>query len=213
MSFAITLRSAARWLLGTGPAQAASRPPFPRPPGRITEAAFTLLETMVASAVIVIALGAIFLVSSRCMGITRSSQGVGVASAILQERMQQLQAANWETLTDSDSYLDQVWTDPEDGTTENVDGLLKNATKSMSALRLANIVESVRVSAYRPIVVATPEPAAITARRAASVATLTSSMTNLADEKMVRVDLRLTWTEGSAALPRSLGLSAVVARK
>lgn len=168
---------------------------------------------MVAAVVVIIALGAIFLVSNRCIGITRCSHNVAVASAILQERMQQLQATPWETLTDSESYQDQVWTDPETGTTENVAGLFKNATQSGSALPLVNALESVRVSAYRPIAVTAPEPVAITANRTASTATLTSAATNLVDEKMVRIDLRFTWNEGTSALPRSLGLSAIVARK
>ncbi len=175
--------------------------------------AFTLLETLVAAFVVLTAMGGIFAVSSRCMGIIRCSQSVGVASAILQERMQQLQATDWETLTDSESYTDQVWTDPEDGTTQNVDGLLKTATQSATALQLQNLVETVRVSAYRPVADATPEPAAITATRTGSTVALTSAATNLVDEKMVRIDLRITWTEGKSALPRSLGLTAIVARR
>ncbi len=174
---------------------------------------FTLIETLVAATVVVIALGAIFLVSSRCMGIIRCSHNVAVASSILQERMQQLQATDWETLTDADSYTDQVWTDPADGSTENVNGLLKNATQSASALQLVTAVESVRVSAYRPVAIAVAQPAAITVNRTATTTSLTSAATNLGDEKMVRVDLLLTWTEGKAALPRSVGLSAVIARK
>ncbi len=182
-------------------------------PLRRSRRAFTLVETLVAATVVIIALGAIFMVSSRCMGIVRSSQSVGVASAILQERMQQLQATDWETLTDSDSYTDQVWTDPEDGTTENVAGLLKSATLSAGAFQLQNAVETIRVSAYRPVAVAAAEPAAIVASRTATTPTLTSATTNLGDEKMVRIDVRLTWTEGKAGLQRSLGLSAIVARR
>ena len=168
---------------------------------------------MVAAVVLVIALGSIFLVSSRCIGIIRSSQNVAVASAMLQERMQQLQGTDWETLTDSASYTDQVWTDPETGTAENADGLLKNATRAITANEQAGFLESVRVSAHRPIAVATPEPAAIKATRTATTATLASATTNLGDEKMVRIDLRVTWTEGKAAVPRSLGSTAVIARK
>lgn len=174
--------------------------------------AFTLIETMVAAVVVLIAMGAIFQVSSRCMGIVRSSHDVAVASAVLQERMQQLRSAGWEALTDSEAYQDQVWTDPDDGTTENSDGLLKKATLSGVRLQARGLVESVRVSAYRPVAIADPEPAAITATRNASTATLTSAATNLVDEKMVRIDLRITWTDGRLAVPRSLGLTSVVAR-
>lgn len=175
--------------------------------------AFTLIETLVAGAVIAIAMGSIFLVNSRCMSIILNSQNIAGASAILQERMQQLRATEWERLTDSESYTDQVWTDPEDGTTENVDGLLKYATKSGAPLREMGAIESVRISAYRPVASASLEPAPITATRNATSATLTSGETNLVDEKMVRIDLRLTWTEGRMRKPYSAGLSSVVARK
>ena len=75
-----------------------------------------------AAVVVLVAMGAIFLVSSRCMAMIARSQSIATASALLHERMQQLQTTDWETLTDSESYQDQVWTDPEDGTKENVDG-------------------------------------------------------------------------------------------
>lgn len=186
---------------------------FPEGSMRRSVRAFTLVETMVAAMVLVIALGSIFLVSSRCIGIIRSCQNVAVASAMLQERMQQLQGTDWETLTDSESYTDQVWVDPETGTSENADGLLKTATRASSAIEQAGFLETVRVSAYRPIANAAPVPAAITATRTVTTATLTSGATNLVDEKMVRIDVRVTWTEGKAAVPRSLGSSAVIARK
>lgn len=197
-------------------------PPAERPfsqhaPGRRARrslGAFTIVESLVAGVVVLTAMVAIFLVSSRCMGIIRCSQDVAVASAALQERMQQLQSTLWETLTDSDSYQDQVWTDPEDGTMENVDGLLKNATQSGVELQQRDAVESVRISAYRPVAVVGPAPAAaITATRTAATATLTSAATDLVDERMVRIDLRLTWTDGRLRIPRSLGLSAIVPRR
>jgi hypothetical protein len=158
-------------------------------------------------------MGAIFLVSSRCMGIIKSSHDIDIASAMLHERMQQLQDASWETLTDSESFTDHVWTDPEDGSTENVDGLFKNATQAGSELRQRGIVESLRISAYRPVALATPEPTPITATRSATAATLTSAATNLVDEKMVRIDLRLTWKDGRLGLPRSLASSSIIARR
>ena len=183
------------------------------PAGWQRRAAFTLVETLVAAVVILTALGAIFAVSSRCTGIVRSAQDIAVASAILSERMQQLQASPWEDVTDSESFLDQVYTDPEDGTTENIDGLFKTATRSGSDARLSGIVETVRVSAYRPTPIADPIPAPISARRASNVASLTSAASSLVDEKMVRVDLRLTWTDGRMGLTRSLPLSAIISRK
>ena len=60
---------------------------------------------------------------------------------------------------------------------------------------------------------AAPVPAPITVTRNATTATLTSGATNLVDEKMVRIDLLLTWTDGRVPVARSLGLSSIVARK
>jgi hypothetical protein len=176
-------------------------------------AAFTLVETLVAAMVVMIAMGGLFLVGSRCMGMIARSQNISVASAILHERMQQLQTTSWEILTDSESYQDQVWTDPEDGTTENVDGLMKNATQAAAIGRLDGVVEKLRVSAYRPTASTAPVPGAITVTRNATTATLTSAASNLVDEKMVRIDLRLTWTDSRMRLPCSAGLSCVVAKK
>lgn len=175
--------------------------------------AFTLLEVMMAMMVILTTMGSIFLVGSRCMGIIQCSQDVATASATLHERMQQLQATPWETLTDSESYADQVWTDPETGTTENVDGILKTATGTGGELRQRGAIESVQISAYRPIAGAAPNPAPITVTRTATTPTVTSAATNLVDEKMVRLDLRLTWTDGRMRVPRSLAASSLVARK
>ncbi len=175
--------------------------------------AFTLIETLVAAVVVLISMGAIFLASSRCISMINSAHDIALASAMLHERMQQLQSTAWETLSDSDSFTDQVWTDPEDGTTENMDGLLKNAPKAGGVLQARGAVESIRISAYRPAPIATPEAAAITATRQANSAILTSGETNLVDENILRIDLRLTWTDGRMALQRSLASSAIVARK
>jgi hypothetical protein len=149
------------------------------------------------------------------MSMISNSQNVAVASAVLQERMQQLQSTDWETLTDSESYQDQTWTDPEDGTTESATGLLKAATQSATSSRLEGLVESVRISAYRPAVSAVPDPGVITVTRngTTGVVTQTGAAANLVDEKMVRIDVRLTWTDSRMRLPCSSGSTAIVARK
>lgn len=166
-----------------------------------------------AGVVVLIAMGAIFQVSSRCMTITRCSHDVGLASAMVHERIRQLQATPWETLTDSESYSDQVWTDPEDGTEEKVDGLLTDEAKAGGTLRQSGTVESVRVSAYRPNPEASPEPEPITVKRTSTGPAVISEPTNLVDEKMVRIDVRLTWTDSRLGIPRSLGASTIVARR
>ena len=174
---------------------------------------FTLLETMMAAFVILTVMGAVFAVSAQCIRMNKSAHDVSVASSALNERVQQLQNTDWETLTDSDSYTDQVWTDPVDNTTQNVSGLLKTATVAGGELRNQGGLESVRISAYRPTANASPVPTPITATRNATTAALTSAATNLVDEKMVRIDLRLTWTDNRTGTQRSLASSRIVARK
>ena len=173
---------------------------------------FTLLETMMAAFVILTVMGAVFAVSAQCIRMNKSAHDVTVASSALNERVQQLQNTDWETLTDSDSYTDQVWTDPVDNTTQNVSGLLKTATVAGGELRNQGGLESVRISAYRPTANASPVPTPITATRNATTAALTSAATNLVDEKMVRIDLRLTWTDNRMGTQRSLASSRIVAR-
>ena len=172
---------------------------------------FTFLETMVAAFVILTALGAIFAVSNQCMRYGKTTQDVAVASSALNERMQQLQNTDWGTVTDSESYTNQVWTDPVDNTTEFVDGLMKNATAAGEELLREGAVESLSISAYRPTASADPIPAPITVTRNATTATLTSLATNLVDEKMVRIDLKLSWADRRLGAQRTQTLTRILA--
>ena len=174
---------------------------------------FSILEALVASMVILIALGAIFQMSGRCMDIVRCSRNVSMASAMLHERMQQLRSTNWETLTDSESYANQTWVDPEDNSTESVAGLLEDSSSCGADLRQLGTKETVTVSAYRPNASALPVPTAITAVKDSAGSRVTPAATDLSDELMVRVDIRLTWNDGRRGGARSLGVSSIVARK
>lgn len=176
-------------------------------------AAFTLVETLVAAAVTLGVLGAIFFASSHCLQVTKVSGAMGSASAVVAERLQQLQGTNWEILTNSESYSDQVWTDPEDNTTETVHGLLKNPTQAGADLRAEEAVEVVTISAYRPTPSASPIPAPIVATRSGTSVTVSSPATNLVDENLVRIDVRLTWTDGRARTQRALAVSGIAAKR
>ncbi len=174
---------------------------------------FSLVETLIASVVVLTAIGGTFATSTQCIRLNKSSHDISAASSALHERMQQLQATDWETLTDSESFKDQVWTDPVSGRTENVEGLMKNATVAGIEVRRQDAVESVTISAFRPVASASPTPTPIAVTRTATAATLTSAASNLVDEKMVRIDMRLTWTDKRVNQPRSLAVSGLVARR
>ncbi len=194
------------------------RPLRRRSPGRILRGlhafgGFTILEALVASVVILVALGAVFQVSARCMDIIRASRNVSLASAMLHERMQQLKSTNWETLTDSESYTRQTWVDPEDNSTETVEGLLDDSPRCGSELRQLGSLETVKVSAYRPTANGAPLPTSITAVKDSTGSRVTSAAADLSDEMMVRVDIRITWNDARKGTARSLGISSIVARK
>ncbi len=174
---------------------------------------FSLIETLMAAGVVLIAIVGIFMTSSQCIRINQSSHDVAAASSALHERLQQLQATDWETLTDSESFKDQTWTDPASGRTEVVDGLMKNATIAGIEVRRQAAVESVTISAFRPVASASPTPVPITVTRTTTAATLTSAASNLVDEKMVRIDMRLTWTDSRVKRARSLAVSGLLARR
>ncbi len=184
-----------------------------KPRCRTAAAGFTIIDSLVGAVVILIALGGVFQVSSRCMAIISGSHNVGVASAMVQERIQQIQGIPWEMLTDSDSYTDQVWVDPEDGTSENYNALLKNATVSGAQLVPWGVREYITISAYRPVATTAAVPTPIKMTLNSPAVTVTSSPSTLVDEQMVRVDLRITWTDNRLNVPRSMGTSALIAKK
>lgn len=132
---------------------------------------------------------------------------------MLHERMQQLRITNWEALTDSDSYVNHTWIDPEDNSTERIPGLLEASSNCGLELRQLSSVETVTVSAYRPNASALPVPTTITAVKDSTGSRVTSPASDLSDELMVRVDVRLTWNDGHRGGTRSLGVSTIVARK
>ena len=147
------------------------------------------------------------------MDIIRASRNVSLASAMLHERMQQLKSTNWETLTDSESYERQTWVDPDDNSTETVEGLLDDSSHCGSELRQMGSLETVKISAYRPTASGAPLPPSITAVKDSTRSRVTSAATDLSDELMVRVDIRITWNDARRGGARSLGISSIVARK
>ncbi len=197
------------------PSGAGTRSALAIPPasGSGNSAGFTLIETLAAGVVILIVLGAVFLASGYCIRSSKTTHDVAVASSAVSERLQQLQQAGWEDVTDSDSYSDQTWTDPVDKSTEFAPGLLKELTQAGSEIRTQGGIETVRISAYRPVASAVPIPTPISITRTATAVTVTSAATNLVDEKMVRIDVRLAWTDSRMGAARSVAVSGVVARK
>lgn len=138
-------------------------------------AAFSVMEVMLAAAILAIVAGSLFAFNSQVMNVMRRSTVSSYASQVIQERMEQFRRAAWTELTsnypplnaDSDSttydgdsgdpdptvYADDVYaTDfPYDlsDLDSSVPGLLDvMSVSTMSAAQLPNVVERVTVECY-----------------------------------------------------------------
>ncbi len=91
------------------------RPQAPRGRGRRLQAGFTILETAVASALLVLFLTSLFALNSTVMRMLRSASETATASQEAQARLEQVRLANWNQITRStwvhDTLLTQLRTD------------------------------------------------------------------------------------------------------
>ena len=152
---------------------------------------FTLVETTLAIAMLAIFIAMLMVMNSNILGLLRNSKDNVAASQALQERVEQMRIANWLQITDA-TYLS---------------GTLFS-TPSESAGVLPSAVEKITVSAYPP---KTGSVAARVVRSNGSAQIITSNDA-LKEERMVRVDLELTWTGFPKNRPRLRATTAIIAK-
>jgi hypothetical protein len=156
-----------------------------------SQSGFSLLESAVATTLAGLFLSMLMVMSSNVLGLLRTSKDNVSASQALQERVEQMRIANWLQITDSD-YL--------------ADALL--AAGSDSAGNLGSPIETVTVSAY-------PAKAGFTAAQATrqnGTNQVISSNAALKDERMVRVDISLTWKGFPRNRQRVRATTALIAK-
>ena len=168
-------------------------PTLLRASGRKTAGA-TILEVVLAGAIVALFLGSLFVLNSTGIGIVKAHRETAAANLCLQERLEQSRAANWSEITEADWIKAQILQAPAPGS---------------SLLR--NLEEQITVSVYPP---PSPAVAATSVRRRpdGQVEILSRmSATTLAAIQTVRVDFRDTWTSARNGRTRVRETSTVLA--
>lgn len=146
-------------------------------------AGVTLVETMMAVALVAVFFVSIFEVNGLCLRYVKSSKNNVAALQGVQDRLEQLRNLSFANLT-SASYVQSLMAIPANGS----EFLARSPT------------EVVTLSAY-------PTPDAsntqITLSAAGSSATINSTDSNLATAKLVKVNVTYTWTEALGGRSRS----------
>lgn len=138
----------------------------------------TLVEVLAAVALVAFSFSSLFVVYSTALRRVRSQQHTMVATLCLQQRCEQIRAANWSVITSAERLRDQVLLSATPGST------------------LPGLQQELTVSAYPPSAGA-PTPIRLTHQ--GSSATIVSRPTGdaLLNSRAVRVDVRASW-EGSS---------------
>lgn len=152
---------------------------------------FSLLETAIAIGMVSLFVSALMVMSSNVLGLLRTAKDNVSASQALQERIEQMRIANWLEITDA-SYLAET--------------LLATGTDSSGSLAIT--VETITVSAYPP----KAGFASAQVVRQNNATQIVSSNASLKDERMVRVDLQLSWQGFPRKRQRLRATTALIAK-
>ena len=143
-------------------------------------AAFTLAETLVATAISLLGMAGAMLLNTAHLRVVKSARQSNAATLCLQERVEQMRLGDWRKITDAE-YLRNT--------------LLANAPRS--AAPLDRIAERVTIAAY-------PDPAAaqqlIVERRTNGERVTLISGAGLATQRLAQVEFQVTWRGSDARL-------------
>jgi len=175
-------------------------------------------EAMMAAGVVAVAFGGLFHLSVRSMGMLRVQSEMALASEAIQEHCDYLRSLPWGGLTTSVSYTNYSYSviDPADGTTSTQTWTRLLNSFPTSATALKSPVETVTISAYQPT--GTPPTPIVVTNTGGTItvtpnATTSPTSTDLSAQKMVRVDLKLAWTEERSLKSRTQEACFIVSQK
>jgi Tfp pilus assembly protein PilV len=158
---------------------------------RITSASgFSLAEVSVATALVGLFVSALVLMGSNLLSVLRSTKENANASQLLQERVEQLRIGNWLQITDASLVASKFL-----------------AADADSAGGFTLPVETVTIEAYPP----NGTPAARIVRKNHNTVVVVANP-NLKNERMVRVDVNLSWLGTPNQRPRSRATSTLIAK-
>lgn len=151
--------------------------------GLLRPAGFTLIEVLIAGAVVVIGLAAVFVVSGQCRRLSKESRDLSLSSQVLQERMENLRSTMF---SGSNSTI----------TSSRLATLIANPTFSGTACFQLTGTESIIVTS------AVGSSGSLSASRSVLAGSGTATGSDVSYP--AKVELTLTWNEGFANIERVL---------
>jgi type II secretory pathway component PulJ len=166
-----------------------------RPGRRRSLAGVTLAEAMVSLTLLALGYAGISMTNTACLHVVRRQRETVAAGQLLQERMEQMEAAGFSNITDATQIAGRVL-----------------SVVSAHSKFLGTAHELIRVSTYPAVV---PAAAPIVVERWSN-GTLTVTSTpppgiSLRNFLAVRVDVHVDWMAGDNARPRSREMSTIIA--
>jgi len=156
-------------------------------------AGFTLIEAVVTVAMVGLFLSALMVMNSNVLALLRTAKDNASASQTVQERVERMRIANWVQITDA-NYIAST--------------LLGNASASTGSL--GNPVETVSVTGYRSTGDVPGMRAKVVRQNNATQIVLSNAA--LKDERMVRVEVNLTWRGFPRNRLRERATTALIAK-
>lgn len=150
-----------------------------QPPGSYS-AAFTFVDVVAALLIVGLAFAGIFAANSRALSLVKSAKQAAVASKCLQQRIEQLRNYNWTQATDSSALQDLYLVPP------------------LPSVELPGFSERLTISSFTPASSGSASPAPSGTllqiiRGTNGAVSLVSDNTDLVDQRLVRVDVRIAW--------------------
>ena len=145
-------------------------------PARSSIAAFTLVETLIAVAIGMIALGGATAINSQQLRLVKATREASAASHSLQERIEQVRTATWPQITDA-TYVSQT--------------LFGSLPRSIAPLE--NYSETITLKVWPERPPSDPGPVLSVAKTPKLPAQILSSGAGIADARLVKVDVQVRW--------------------
>lgn len=178
------------WMSLNTPTSLSSSSPR-RPPLLSHRGGFTLIEVLVGTALIILVLVGIYTMQAQGMQLLRTTRNVGSVSQMMQQRVEQMRANPYATVTSS-TGLTSLMTGTVGGT---------NAERELIGVR--SLTEAITVFPYyRPTVTPPPTLQSFTITRTNGVVAGPGVATSLAAQPQVKAHLRIFWEDRSGSHAR-----------
>ncbi|MEA3212579.1 MAG: hypothetical protein QOE70_5636 [Chthoniobacter sp.] len=165
--------------------------PSPTKPRLGSQAGFTLIDNLVAVAIVAVFFGALYSVCGQCMGMLGASRDLNNVEQYSQFRVEQLRKCTWAQITDSTYLRTNVF----------------NTTQS-SSLVSGKVTETLTVNAFPTAV----SPAIQISRPPNGPASTVSVGPAVAAADLAQVNLVLSWASRRGAPTRSINTTIIVSR-